>query len=266
MKSIPVPSGRRVVLSALCMIALAVTLPALGARAAAQEQPAGASPDRRSDTGTYQTFYFHYVTTFTDAEEILTDLRNVLPHARIYLVLSQHAVSVEGTAEELQTVQKVLADIDRPRATYRLTYSIAEMDGNTAVSTRKVSLLVSTSGDKTAFKQGSKVPIITASSPTDPNAKESPAPTNQVQYEDVGLAIEASLGGSPDFLGLTTRVSQSSISSEHTSGNTGDPAIQQSVLDVSATLVPGKLLVLGTVDIPGTGHREEISVTTELVH
>jgi hypothetical protein len=36
---------------------------------------------------------------------------------------------MRGTAEDITLAQKVLADMDRSRKVYRLTYSITEMDG-----------------------------------------------------------------------------------------------------------------------------------------
>lgn len=260
MKQIPVRTGRRAMLSALSLTVLVLTLPALSARAAAQDQSAAASADQKPDAGAYQTFYLHHVTSFPDAEEIVTDLRNLLPRAKILYLPSQGAVSVGGSAADIQSAQKILSDVDRPRMTYRLTYSITEMDGNTTAGAQKVSLLVLDSGDKTSFKQGNKVPIITGSS-----APGSSTQNDQVQYEDVGLSIDASVDGSPDLLRLNTKVVQSSVANEHAGGAPGDPSIRELVLQISATLVPGKPLVLGALDIPGTTHREEISVVGELV-
>lgn len=261
MKPIPVRTGRRAMLSALSLTILVLTMPALCARSAAQDQSAtAASADQKPDAGAYQTFYLRHVTSFPDAEDIVTDLRNLLPRARILYLPSQGAVSIGGSAADIQSAQKILSDIDRPRMTYRLTYSITELDGNTTAGTQKVSFLVLDSGDKTNFKQGSKVPIITGSS-----APGSSTQSDQVQYEDVGLSIDASVDGSPDLLRLNTKVEQSSVANEHAGGSPGDPSIRQLVLQASATLVPGKPLVLGTLDIPGTPRREEISAVVELV-
>jgi hypothetical protein len=273
MKLIPVRTGRRAMLSALSLFALVLLLPALIARAAAQEKPGGdqpaaapanspaASTQPKPDFGSYQSIYLNNVTSDRDANDIQTDLRNMLPRARISYVPSQHVVSIEGSADDVQTAQKMITEIDRPLKTFRLTFSLTEMDGDKTVGVRKVSLIVLDDGEKTVFKQGSKVPIVTGTSSESGSAQNS-----QVQYEDVGLTIEASVDGSPDTVRLYTRFAQSSVADDRAAGNTGDPAIRQTTLDAGAGLIPGKPLVLGSLDIPGTTHRQEISVVSELVH
>lgn len=269
MKLIPVRTGRRAMLSALSLIVLALTLPALCSRAAAQDQTAGAavnstetSTQPKADFGSYRTIYLTD-TSQHDANDIVTDLRNMLPRARVYYVQSQGALSIEGSAGEIDAAQKMLSEIDRPRKSYRLTFSLTEMDEDKTVGTQKVSLIALDSGDKTVFKQGSKVPVVTGSS------AENNSTQTEVQYEDVGLTIEASVDGSPDTLRLNTKIEQSSVSTEGASGGApnaaADPSFRQTVLQGSATLVPGKPLVLGTLDIPGSTHREEISVVSEVV-
>jgi type II secretory pathway component GspD/PulD (secretin) len=272
MKLIPARTGRRAMLSALFMIVPMLTVPALTARAAAQDktdgnQPAGApqnssssSTQQKTDLRSSETIYFTNVTSERDGDDIVTDLRNMLPNTHIYYVWSQGALSIKGSADDLESARKLLAEIDRPRSTYRLTFSLAEMDGDKTVSTQKIVLVALGSGDKTTFKQGSKVPIVTGTT-----AEGSSTQSSQVQYLDVGLTIEAAVAGSPDTLRLTTRVTQSSVLSERAAGSGGDPSIRQTVLEGAATLVPGKQLVLGSLDIPGSTRREEISVVSELV-
>jgi type II secretory pathway component GspD/PulD (secretin) len=271
MKRIPVRTGRRAMLSALSLVAWVFPLSALVARAAAQEKPSGdqsaapansaAAPTQpKPDFGSYQSIYLTNVTSEHDALDIVTDLRNMLPRTRIYYVASQHVLSIEGSADEVQSAQKMISEIDRPLKTFRLTFSLAQIDGDKTVGTQKVSLIVLDDDEKTVFKQGSKVPIVTGTS-----AEGSSAQNSQVQYEDVGLAIEASVDGSPDMLRLHTKVTQSSVADERAAGNTGDPAIRQTTVDAGAALIPGKPLLLGSLDIPGTTNREEISVVSELI-
>ena len=277
MKLIPVRMGRRAMLSASSLTALVLLLPVLTARAAAQDkpgadqpgadQPAGAPANSpaaptqpKPDFGSYQNIYLSNVTSDRDANDIQTDLRNMLPRARVFYVASQHVLSIEGSPEEVQTAQKMISEIDRPLLAFRLTFSITEMDGDKTVGTQKVSLIALDDDERTVFKQGSKVPIVTGTS-----AEGSSAQNSQVQYEDVGLTIEASVYGSAETARLHTKVTQSSVAEERAAGNTGDPAIRQTALDAGAALVPGKPLLLGSLDIPGTTHREEISVVSELI-
>jgi type II secretory pathway component GspD/PulD (secretin) len=253
MKLNPVRMGRRPITSVLSLIVLMLTLPALTQRASAQAHPA--------DMGPYQIFHLTNVTEMHDALDLMTDLRNMLPMARLYYVESQNAISVRGSAEDIEAAQKMLADLDRPHKIYRLTYSLTEMDGDKSLGTQKVSFVVPDSGEKTTLKQGSKLPIVTGVSDTNSSGQNS-----QVQYIDIGLAIEASVNSSGAGLHLHTKVEQSSVEDAQAGAHVPDPTIRQTVIEGTTALTPGTPLILGSLDMHGSTHREEVSVVSELVH
>jgi type II secretory pathway component GspD/PulD (secretin) len=238
------------------MLTLCARSAAAQTQAASDAKPAEPTPDQ----GTYQTFYLTSVTQQRDANDAVTDLRNMLPRARIYLVDSQNAISMRGSAEDIQAAQKILSDIDRPRKTYRVTYSIIESEGGKNTGTQKIALIVADLGEKTTFKQGSKVPIVTGTTTAGGGGS-----TSEVQYLDVGLNIEASLEGSPDGVRLRSRVTQSGLAEGASGAGVGDPSIHQTVLEGMSILAPGKPLVLGSLDIPGGTRHEEVEVVSELV-
>lgn len=256
MKLNPVRAGRRAMTSAWFTMTLLWVLGAPAQRAFAQAQPAESNPD----STTYQTLYLTNAAGPGEANEIVTDMRNMLPKAKLYLVESQDAISIRGSAEDIQAARKILADIDRPRRVYRLTYSLNQMDGDKSLGTEKVSMLVFGSGEKALLKQGSKIPIVTGTAEGSGSAENT-----QVQYIDVGLAIEASVNDSPDGARLRTKIEQSSLADRKPAAGAEDPAIEQTVLESMAALVPGKPLVLGSLDVPGSTRREEVSVVSELV-
>lgn len=243
-------------ISPLCITALA--LAALAASATAQpptqssDKPAETRPV--SEATTYQTFHLAYLTLPSEANDAVTDLRNMLPHARFYYVGPEHALSVRATPEDLETAQKVLAEIDKPRAVYRLTYTISEMDGGKRVGSQHYSLIVA-QGEQSYFKQGSKVPVVTGSNSE--NSKD----TAQVQYLDVGLHIEATIEGAR----LRSKVEQSSVAEERSGAGAQDPIIRQTVIDGMSTLAQGKPMVLGSLDIPGTTRHQDVEVIAEPV-
>ena len=206
----------------------------------------------------YQTLYLSGATREHDAIEIVTDLRNMLPNAKVYYIPSQNAISMLGSADEFALARKILADLDKAKRAYRLTYSITEMDGGQANATRQIALIV-VPGEIALLKQGSRVPIVTGT------AQSGTSSENQVQYLDVGLKIEASLEGPPDGLRLRTKVEQSSLADEKSGVVGQDPVLRQTVLDATSTLAQNKPLVLGTLDIPGSGRREQIQVSSELI-
>jgi hypothetical protein len=244
---------RRITNSIRVFVGLTLALAFAAHTAAAQAQPAEAKlAESKLTSDIYQTFYLTNRQQ-NDASELQTDLRNILPRAKVYYVPSQGALSLRGAPEDILLAQKILTEIDRPMKSYRLTYTITETDGGKLVGTQHFSLVVG-SGAKTEFKEGNRVPIVTGSS--DAGGQKS-----QVQYVDVGLSIEASLAGPT----LHTMIEKSSLSEEKSSMGAQDPVIRQTKLDETSTLVEGKSLTLGTLDIPGSTRHREIEVVSELV-
>lgn len=238
----------------LLMLAVAFVAPLVRAQVKTADVKAAEPPAR-----SYQTLYLTNVSQTSDANEIVTDLRNMLPQAKLYYVGSQNAISMLGTSDDFVLAQKILADMDRSRKTYRVTYTITEMDRGQRVGTRRVMLIVA-SGGRADLKQGSRIPIVTGS------AQEGrTAPSTQVQYQDVGLTIEASLDGPPDDLRLRTRVAQSNVAEERSGLGLQDPVLRQTTLEGMSMVAPGKPLVLGSLDVPGSTRHEEIAVATEQV-
>lgn len=252
--------GWRGLRAAAMFSALGLGLVVMAKIAGAQTASAESGPtDVKSSSEAYQTFYLTNLTQPNEAIDVSTDLRNMFPKAKLYYVATEDAISMRGTAEDIALAKKVLADMDRARKIYRVTYSITEMEGSKPAGTQHVAVIVA-AGGKTVVKQGNRVPLVTGSS----DAGSSAANT-RVQYVDVGLSIEASLEGSLDGLRLRSKVEQSSVAEEKSGLGTQDPVIRQTMLEGMSTLAQGKPLVLGSLDIPGSMRHEEIEVVSELV-
>jgi hypothetical protein len=252
--------GWRGLRAAAMFSALGLGLVVMAKIAGAQTASAESGPtDVKSSSEAYQTFYLTNLTQPNEAIDVSTDLRNMFPKAKLYYVATEDAISMRGTAEDIALAKKVLADMDRARKIYRVTYSITEMEGSKPAGTQHVAVIVA-AGGKTVVKQGNRVPLVTGAS----DAGSSAANT-QVQYVDVGLSIEASLEGSLDGLRLRSKVEQSSVAEEKSGLGTQDPVIRQTMLEGMSTLAQGKPLVLGSLDIPGSMRHEEIEVVSELV-
>src|ERR1700751_4778386 len=100
----------------------------------AQKVPAlaGANPDF-----VQKTFYLTNVSQPNEGNEIVNAVRNLLdPHSKIFFVPNQNALVVSTTPEQLAVAQKLISDLDRPKKTYRLTYTITETDGGKRVGTQ----------------------------------------------------------------------------------------------------------------------------------
>lgn len=118
--------------------------------------------------------------------------------------------------------------------------------------------MIVVNGRKTVLKQGSRVPIATGASSV------SGSPQTQFQYMDVGLKIEASLD--VDGARLETKVEQSSLAEEKSGAVTlNDPIVRNTQLEGTSILVPGKSMMLGSIDIPGTSRHQDIDVVMEPV-
>jgi type II secretory pathway component GspD/PulD (secretin) len=248
-------------ISVCCSATLLLAMPLFSRVASAQTsndetKPAETKPDQLP----YQTFFLTYATDRNSLNDIQTDLRNMMPRAKIFGVEMDKAITVRGTADDLATAQKLIADLDKPRKVYRLTYTVTDKD-NPSKDEQHYSLIVA-SGDRTVFKQGDRVPIITGTS----GDKPAP-PSSEVQCVDVGVNINADLATSADALMLSTKFELSSVGNPMAGlNNTGDPDIRQTVLQETTSLMPDKPLVLGTLDLPGTTRHQEIQVVAELVH
>ena len=238
-----------------------LTLVLFAPGAGAQTQPADSRPaETKQSAEIYQTIYLTNVAQQNDAVDIQSDIRNMAPNARVFYVPSQGALSLHASPEDILLAQKIVSDLDRVKKIYRLTYTITETDEGKRTRAQRFVLIVA-SGSKTNFKQGSKVPIVTGF-----YQEGNAAQNSQVQYLDVGIGIEASLDGYADGLRLRTKVEQSTVAEEKSGVGAQDPVVRQSVLDGTSTLLPGKALVLGSLDEVGAARRQEIEVVAELVH
>ena len=85
---------------------------------------------------------------------------------------------------------------------------------------------------------------------------------SEVQYQDVGLSIDASLDGES----IHTKVEQTSQAEEKSGLGLQDPIVRQTVLDGMSTLTTEKTQTLGALDIPGSTRHEEIEIAVELLH
>ena len=238
------------------LIALALALAIYPAVAAAQT-PDAKPTARQQEPETYQAFYLTHMTEMHQANDVQTALRNFLgARAKIFYVPSQHAMCLFATAEDMQTAQKMIADLDRPLKTYRVTYTITDIDGGKRAGSQHFSLVV-TPEEKSILKQGNRVPIATGST-----GEGATTLTTQFQYLDVGINIDASVSGEQ----LHSKIEQSSLADEKSGLGGQDPIVHQALLEGWSVLEPGKPFVLGSIDIPGTTRHQEVEVTSELVH
>jgi type II secretory pathway component GspD/PulD (secretin) len=221
-----------------------------------------ASDAKQSSTAGFvqQTFYLNNTSQVSDGNEIVSALRNlVAPTVKIVFVPSQNAIVVSTTPDQVAQIQKILSELDRPKKTYRLTYTLTEIDGSKRVGTQHYTMIV-VAGQRTVLKQGSRVPIVTGTSDAG-----KPTEQTQIQYIDVGMNFDATLDDFVNGVRLRTRVEQLSVADERSGVLAQDPIIRQTSLEGSSFLTPGKPLILGSVDVAGSTRHIDIDVVMELV-
>ncbi len=254
-------TGRQMMRAIQVLAGLTLALNLFAPDAGAQAQPGDTKPceSKPANPEVYRTFYLTSLTQQNELNDVLTDLRNMLPKAHVYGAPSQNSISMRGTPDDILLAEKIVSDLDRIRKVYRLTYTITESDGGKRIGARRYVLVV-VSGERTVFKQGNRVPIVIGTVEA-----EGSAPSTQVQYQDVGLHIEASADGYPNGLRLRSKVEQSTFAEEKSGVGPQDPVLHQTVLDGASTLELGKPLILGSLDDPSGTRRQEVEVVAELV-
>jgi type II secretory pathway component GspD/PulD (secretin) len=246
---------------------LAVTVSGLGAWA--QQTPAEQRQARQEimqnpKAENIRTYYLKSASQASEANELYTALRNMLPaDIKSYLVPSQNAIVVLGTENQFAIVEKLLNDLDRPKKIYRLTYTVTDMDGARRVGSEHFAMVVA-SGQQATLKQGTKVPVATGSySPTASSSAANGAVQTQFTYLDVGMNFDATPTTLADGISLKTSVEQTSIADEKSGTVPRDPIVKQTTLKSVTLVPPGKPMMLGSVDLPGTTHHLDIEVAME---
>ncbi|MGA7343596.1 MAG: secretin N-terminal domain-containing protein, partial [Terracidiphilus sp.] len=82
------------------------------------------------DEQAVQTFYLANAWQQNDLNDVQTALRNVLPNSKVYGVQSQNAIVMRGTPDELLLAQKLIGDLDKPRAEVVVDTAVLEVSRN----------------------------------------------------------------------------------------------------------------------------------------
>jgi type II secretory pathway component GspD/PulD (secretin) len=229
--------------------ALLLTAAALPGHAQEQAHVAGVS---------VRVFHLANVARVEEASHISIALRNMLnANDRVYFIEETNDIAVAAPPEELALAERLIAEMDRPKRTYRLTYTIAESDAGKRVGVRHFSMVVVT-GQRVVLKQGDKIPVATGSFSTEQKATQT-----QFTYLDIGINLDATIDQFGNGLRLRSKVEQSSGSESVTIENVQEPVIRQSVLEGTSVIVPGKPLVLGGIDVAGSTRHMDVEVVAE---
>jgi type II secretory pathway component GspD/PulD (secretin) len=217
-------------------------------------------PSTRQGGETVKTLYLSNTSQINDTNEIMTIIRNVLPPStKIYPSMATNAIVIRATPEQISIAEKLISDLDRPKKTYRVTYTISETDAGKRIGVQHFAVIV-VGGQRTLLKQGSRVPISTGT------IKADTTPQNQMQYLDVGMNFDVTLVESGSgVMALRSKVEQSSVAEEKSGFGALDPVIRQTLLEGSAFLTAGKPVTLGSLDVAGSTRHLDVEVVMEPV-
>jgi type II secretory pathway component GspD/PulD (secretin) len=236
----------------LCGMLLSATC---GGRALAQNPAKDPDPTPRM----IKTFYLNSGSSSVTSDEILTAVRLLLePRTKLYLMPSDNSISINGSPEQIDLATKLIADLDRPKKDYRLTYTMTEMDGSKRIGVQH-STLTMMAGGHTQLKQGSKVPVATGTMPLSALQGN----TTQITFIDVGINVDATLTEAADGVKLQSKVENSGLLEDRSVAGMQEPIIRQMILEGTTLLQPGKPVVLGSVDVPGSTRHLDVEVLLE---
>jgi type II secretory pathway component GspD/PulD (secretin) len=207
-----------------------------------------------------KAIYLANVSTQNEANEILVAVRNVFdPSTKLFLLGDKNAIVVATYPEEIARIETLIHELDKPRKTYRLTFTLTDSDGGKRLSSQHYTLNA-VAGQDTYLKQGTKIPVITGNFSA-ADSKTGAGVQTQVTYLDVGMNIDVTASPGAHGAVLKTKVEQSSV--DPATAANQDPIIRQSVISGVSAATFDKPLQLGAFDIPNSTHKLDIEVLVE---
>jgi hypothetical protein len=164
--------------------------------------------------------------------------------------------------EQNNTPEHVNAEQSKTFHAYRIDFAISELEDDKKINTRHYSMNLN-GGDQQQIKIGSRVPVVTSSYL--PRNGENEPENTQFQYVDVGTNIQCRLDERGDAIGLSVHSDFSNVSSPGEQ-NTSKPILRQPVIrqiaiNGSTLAVPGKSVVIGSVDDPNSKREFQLEAT-----
>jgi hypothetical protein len=134
----------------------------------------------------------------------------------------------------------------KPVHAYRLDFSVNELEDGKKINTRQYSLNLN-ADDANEIKIGTRVPV--------------EAGHEQFQYMDVGTSIWCRIGERPDGVALAVHADISNFAiPDQGTGHESRPVVRQFKINASTLAVPGKPMVVGSVDDPNSKRQFQLEV------
>ena len=135
---------------------------------------------------------------------------------------------------------------EKPAVTYRLDFAINELENEKKINTRRYAQIQIEDYQFRPLKIGSRIPVDEG---------------GQFQYIDIGTNISTKLYPQANELMLDVKAEIGNIAPAIEGSKSTLPIIRQMVISGSMALVPGKPLIIGSVDDPSSTHTFQLEVT-----
>jgi hypothetical protein len=153
----------------------------------------------------------------------------------------------KAKAEAKQNVESAAAEREKPVHAYRLDFSVNELEDGKKLNSRQYSLNLN-ADDANEIKIGTRVPV--------------EAGHEQFQYMDVGTSIWCRIGERADGIPMSVRADISNFAiPEQGTGHESRPVVRQFKINASTLALPGKPMVVGSVDDPNSRRQFQLEVT-----
>jgi hypothetical protein len=173
---------------------------------------------------------------------------NKMPKKVIAAMLVSLALVTVGRtwAQDSNPTPRATQEPSSPLAAYRLDFSVNEVEDGKKINTRQYSMNLNVN-DSNEIKIGTRVPV---------EAKQ-----GEFQYIDVGTKIWSRLGEKNGQLDIAIRSEMSNFAIPEQQGQQVRPVLRQLNINASTLVLPGKPMMLGSVDDPNSKRQFQLEVT-----
>jgi hypothetical protein len=155
--------------------------------------------------------------------------------------------------------------VPKPVQAYRLDFSFNELEDGKKINSRHYSISLDVPGDRQEVRIGTRVPVATGSFPTSASSGSTANPVinTEFQYLDVGTHIWCSLKELSDELELHvgSEISNIDAAPHPESNGISNPVVRQIKIEGITVVVPGKPIIIGSVDDSTSKRQFQLEVT-----
>jgi hypothetical protein len=180
----------------------------------------------------------------------MTMLKKIRFAGVLIAVLMLAPAVIRATGQDV-AVPKRAADVSEAGRSYRLDFTISELEDGKKINSRQYSMNLN-NGDQNEIKIGTRVPV---------EVKQ-----GEIQYLDVGTSIWSRLRDRADVQWLSNdvmlniRSDLSNFAIPDQQAQAMRPTIRQIKIDSSVIATPGKQIVVGSADDPNSKRQFQLEV------